>query len=164
MLDGYDLREFPGLGRVLFMTAAAEVGDVGQFGNVGGRVIGMGRQGAVAGFARHVRVPAGGADFGLAVMAYHAGILSGKGNRPLADVVERARTKVAVLSEGLGDYGAPNHEEDADSGQQNQRWPNQMDPVMKQAAQDYPLFGKGCCCDGRAVGAAGVKSVLGRAI
>ena len=69
MLDGYHLREFLGLGRVLFMTAAAKVGDIGQFRNVGGRVVGVERQGSVAGFARHVRVTAGGADFGLVVMA-----------------------------------------------------------------------------------------------
>ena len=67
----------------------------------------------------------------------------------MADGVERAGAIVAILSEGLGDHRAPNHEEDTDSGQQNQRWPNQMDPVMKQAAQDYPLFGKSCCGDGR---------------
>jgi hypothetical protein len=142
VLDGDHLREFPGLGRILFMTAAAEVGDIGPLGNVGSRVAGVGGQRTVAGFARDVRVPAGGADFGLVVVAHHTGILSCKGNGPLPDGIESAGAVVAVLSKSLGDDGATNDEEEADSGQQNQRWAHQMDPVMKQAAQDYPLFQK----------------------
>lgn len=138
VLGGDHLGEPLGLGRILFMTAPAEAADLGQFGDDGAGIVGVLRQRTVAAFAGNVGVFAGGSSFGLIVMAHHAGILAGEGDGPLADGGEGARTVVAVLSEVFGDDGATQHEEEADSGEQNDGGADEMSRVMKQTAQVGP--------------------------
>jgi len=103
VLGGDHLRKARGLGRVLFVTPAAEVGDSGQLGDVGGGVAGVLRQGTVAGFAGDVRVLAGGARFGFVIVAQNALVLAGVSNGEPADFFQRGGAEVAVLAEGLGD-------------------------------------------------------------
>ncbi len=67
----------------------------------------------MAGFAGDVGVAAAGAKLGLIVMAGDAGVLTGKGHRPLADHFERAWAIVAILTERLGDHGLPEQQEDS---------------------------------------------------
>jgi len=138
VLAGDHLGEPLGLGRILFMTAPAEAADLGQFGNNGAGIVGVLGERTVAAFAGDVGVFACGACFGLVVMAHHAGILAGDGDGPLADGGKGARTVMAVLSEVLGDDGAAQHEEEADSGEQNDGGADEMSRVMEQTAQVGP--------------------------
>ena len=85
VLGGDHLREGGRLGGVLFVAAAAEVGDIGQLGDVGGGVAGMLGEGTVAGFAGDVGVLAGGAGFGLVIVAQNALILAGVSDGALAE-------------------------------------------------------------------------------
>ena len=138
MLGSDHLGEPLGFGRILFMTAPAEAADLGEFGDDGAGVVGVLGEGAVAAFAGDVGVFAGGACFGLVVVARDAGILAGEGDGPLADGGEGTRTVVAVLSKVLGDDGAAEHEEEADSSEQNDGGAEQMSRFMEQAAQVGP--------------------------
>src|ERR1035438_3864667 len=79
VFGGGHLREVGGLGGVLFVAPAAEVGDIGQLGDVGGGVGGMLGEGTMAGFAGDVGVLAGGAGFGLVIVAHDALVLAGVG-------------------------------------------------------------------------------------
>ena len=90
VLGGGYLRKALRLGGVLFVAAAAEVGDIGQFGNVRRGIVGVLRQRAMARFAGDVGVFAGGASLGFVVVAHHAGVLPGVGDGVGADQVERA--------------------------------------------------------------------------
>jgi len=58
----------------------------------------------VARLASYVRVLSLSAHFRLIVVTHHALILAGIRNRPLSDLVERARPKVAVLTKILRDH------------------------------------------------------------
>jgi len=116
---------------VFLMAAPAEVRGVGKLGNVRCRIVGVLCQGAVAGFTGDVSVFARGSDRGLLVVTHHAGILPGKGDRVLANQIEHAWAIVTILSEGLGNNGAPDKEENQKTGQQNQSWPNQMGRIIE---------------------------------
>ena len=102
VLGGGHLREPGGFGRVLLMAAVAQIGHVGQFG-LDGRVAGVRRQRPVTGFAGDVSVLAGGAGFGLVIVAQNALVLAGVSDGALAEFGLRGGAVVAVLSEGLGD-------------------------------------------------------------
>lgn len=106
------------------MAAAAQVGDVGEFGNVGCRVIGVLRQWTVARFTGHMGVFAGGPDGGLVIVAHHAGILPGEGYGVLANQVEGTRPVVTILPECFGNDGAADDEEKCHTGDQDQGRPN----------------------------------------
>jgi len=118
VFGGDHLREVFRFGGVLFMAAPAQIGYLGKFGYMRGRIVRVGRQGAMAGFAGDVGVFAGGAGSGFAIVAHHAGILPGERDGVLADQVERPRTVVAVLSERLGNDGASHHQEGRHRGQE----------------------------------------------
>ena len=47
---------------------------------------------------------------------------------------------MAVLAEVFGDDGARTTKKDTQGGEQNQGRPNQVCPIMKQAAQEAPFF------------------------
>ncbi len=81
------LRKDSGLGRIFFMAAAAEVGDIGKLRLVRRRIVGSGVQvlGTMACLAGDARVLSGGTGFALIVMAQEAGILARVGNRLLPD-------------------------------------------------------------------------------
>ena len=140
MFGGDYLREVFGLGGVLLVAAAAEVGDSRQFGDVRGRIFGVLRQRPVAGFAGHVRVLAGGAGFAFVVVAHQAGVLPSIGEGVLADEVERAGAIVAVLPEGLGDNRTANYQEERHGSQQDQSGPHQMSGIAEQTAHRTPPF------------------------
>jgi hypothetical protein len=135
VFGGNYLRKGFGFGRILFMAAAAEVGDVRKFGLVRGRIVGRGVQvlRTVACLAGDVGVFAGGPRFPLIVVAHQAGILTCEGNRLLPDHLERRRPVMAVLSEIFGNNGGTNNQKQAEPGQQHQGGADQMARVPKQA-------------------------------
>ncbi|HLK69250.1 MAG TPA: hypothetical protein VKU19_37720 [Bryobacteraceae bacterium] len=118
VLGGDYLREFGRLGGVLLMTATTQVGNFGKFGDMRTGIVGMQRQGTVAGFAGHLGMLAGGPGGGLVSMTHHTSILSGKGSGMLAIEFERTWPIVAVLPECLWDNGAANYQEERQNGQQ----------------------------------------------
>ena len=134
------LRKVSRFRRVLLMAAAAQIGHVGQFGNVRLRVIGVLRQGTVAGFTSHMSMFARGPGFGRIVVTHDAGILPGEGYGVLADQVERAGPVVAILPECLGDDGVADYQKESHGGQQDQGGPNQMSGIAEQAAHQHPFF------------------------
>jgi len=140
---GFDLRKALRFRLVLLMAPAAQVGDVGQLGNVRRRVGGMLRQRAVARFTGHVQVFASGRGLGLVRVTKNAGILSGESDRVRADEFERAGPVVPILAECLGDDGATDGKEDSQSGDQDDSRPGQMSGIAKQLAQHCPLFRAG---------------------
>jgi len=101
------------------MAAAAQVGDIGQFGNVRRRVIRVLRQCAVARFTGHVGVFACGSGLGLVIVTHDAGILPGEGYGVLANQVEGARPVVTILPESLGNDSAADDQKERQSGQQD---------------------------------------------
>ena len=103
VLGGGHLREGRRLGRILFVTLAAEVGDIGELGDVGGGVVCMLREGTVAGFAGDVGVLTGGAGFGLVIVAQNALVLASVSDGALPDFRQRGGAVVPVLPKGLGD-------------------------------------------------------------
>ena len=133
-----DLGKASGLGGILFMTAAAEVGDLRQFGDVGGGIVGMLRQGSMAGFAGDMGMFAGAAGLALVLVAHQAGILAREGDGMLPHQVERPGPVMPVLPEGFGDDSAANHQKDCQGGQQNCGWPHQMSGIAEQTAHRHP--------------------------
>ena len=98
------------------------------------------RQGTVAGFAGHVGVLTGSPLFGFIVVAQDAGVLPGERDRMLPYQVERPRPVVPVLPEGLRDDGAADHQEDGQSGQQDQGRPKQMSGIAEPAPHANTTF------------------------
>jgi hypothetical protein len=105
---GRHLGEAFGLGRVLFMAGPAQVGDVGELRHVRGGIVGVFCQRPVAGFAGHVGVLAGAARGSFGIVAEGAGVLTGEGDRPRPNGIERTRPVMTVLSETLRDDGGAN--------------------------------------------------------
>ncbi len=116
MLGGDHLGKVSWLGGVLFMATPAEVGDVGQLRNVGRGIVGVLRQGSMAGLAGDMGMFARGACFGFVVMAEYAGVLPGVGDGVLANQRKRARAVVAVLAKSFGDNRAAYHQKHRQAG------------------------------------------------
>ncbi len=133
------LGEALGLGRVLFVAAAAEIGDVRKLRYVRGRVVGMLRLRTVTGLTSHLGVFAESPSLGLVVMAGHTGLLAGKRYGPKTDRVECGCAVMAELAEGLGDDRAAHHKEDPQGQDKNRRRLKQMGPISKQAEQRSSL-------------------------
>jgi hypothetical protein len=112
VFGGRHLRKVLRFCRVLLMAAAAEIGDIGEFGNVCRRVIRVLRQWTMARFTGHMGMLAGGSGGGLVIVTHDAGVLPGEGYLMLADQVERARPVVTILPKCLGDDDAADNEED----------------------------------------------------
>jgi len=93
----------------------------------------------MTGFARDAGVFAGCPDLSLIVVTEDAGGLPGIGDRPGPDHGESPWPIVTVLAEGLGNDRAADKQKDAETGQENQRGPNQMHPVSKNATHRHPL-------------------------
>ena len=136
VLGGGDLGEAFGFGSVLLMAAAAEVGHVGELGFCGGGVggIGMGGLGTVTGLAGDVGVTAGGADFGLILVAQDTSILAGVGDGARADELERGRPVMAILAEAFGDDGGTHNEEEAEGGEKDERGTDEMPGVAEETS------------------------------
>lgn len=139
VLPGDHLRERRGFGGILLVAAAAEVGDIGQFGLDCGGVIGMLGLRPVASFAGNAGVLAGGADFRLIVVTQNAGALPRISNGSRPDQCKGAGPVMAELAKGLRDDGAADNQENAENGQQDHRGTYQMDPVSKSATHGHPL-------------------------
>jgi len=138
VFDGRHLREALGFGGILFMTAPAEVGHLGQFGDDGAGVVGVFGQRPVAGFAGDVRMFAGGAGRSLLVMAHHAGFLSGVVHGVRADQVQRGWPVMPVLSEVFRNHSGPDDEKYTHAGNQDQGRADQVYPIAK-TAQGAPF-------------------------
>lgn len=136
-----DLGEGGRLGRVLFMAATAEIGDVGELGLGGGGVVGGGVRvlGSVTGFTGDVGMASGGAGGRLGVVAGDTGVLAGVGDGLGADGVERAGAEVAVAAEIFGDDRGAGDQEDGEADDQNDRGANQMGRVPEQTVQSNPF-------------------------
>ena len=113
VVGGGDLGEAFGLGRVLFVTATAEGGGVGQGWLQRGGIGSVARLRPVAGLAGDVGVASAGAGLGLIVVAGDAGVLAGEGYGPGARCLQRTRAVVAVLAERFGDHCLAHEQKDA---------------------------------------------------
>ena len=102
------------------MTANAQAGDFGEFGDMRSRIVGMFRQRAVASFAGYVGVFAGGTLLAFVVVTKNACILSGECDRMLPNQVQRAGTVVSILSKSFGYDRAADDEEDPKAGENDQ--------------------------------------------
>lgn len=91
-------------GGVFFVATAAKFGNIRQLGLEHSRIAGMLGLRSVTGLAGDMRMPTGGPDLRLVVMASNAGVLAGKRHGALPDHFERARAIVAVLAERPGDH------------------------------------------------------------
>ena len=140
-----DLRKVLGLGRILLMAAAAEVGDFGQLGYVGGGIVGVLRQRTMAGFAGDVGVFSRGARLAFVIVAHDAGLLAGVGDRMLANEVEGAGPVVAVLAESFGNDRAADYQEDHHGGEQDKGRPNQVSGIAEYAPHNTPPSRAGSC-------------------
>jgi hypothetical protein len=120
------LREARWFGRILLMTAPAQVGDIGQLRHVGHWVVRMFREGAMAGFAGDVRVLSHRARLSLIVVAEHARVLPGKSHGTRPDGIECGWAVVPVLAKPFGNDKGTDEQENAKDGRQNDRWPDQM--------------------------------------
>jgi hypothetical protein len=158
MLGGGHLGKGSWLGRVFFVAAPAEAGDVGQLRNVRRGIVGMLRQSAMTGFARYVSVLAGCARFGLVIMAEHAGVLPRVSDGPLPDQGERTGAIVTILSKRFGDNRAAHHQKNGKTGQQNQGRANQMTCVPHQTAHCSLFPRKPYLCAGCSHGALAISS------
>ena len=134
VFDSSDLGEPGGFGGILLMAAAAEVGDVGKLRDVGGRIVGMLGEGAVAGFAVDAGMFAGSLDLGHFVVAHDAGVLAGVGDGFLANEVEGAGPVVAVLAEAFRDDGGTDGEEQRKSREKDDGGADEMGPLPEYAA------------------------------
>ena len=139
VFGGDHLREGLRLGGVLFVAAAAEVGDIGELGDVGGGVVGMPGEGTVAGFAGDVGVLTGGASFGLVIVAHDALVLAGVRNGALAGFEQGGGAVVAVLAEGFGDDYGTYDEEDTKRGDKHSRGADEVTRIGENAAQTHLL-------------------------
>lgn len=128
------------LGRVPFMTTAAQVSDLGQLRRVRDGVGGVLRQRTVARFAGYVGVFAGGPGFGFLIVTKHAGVLPGEGYGMLADQVERTGAVVAILPKSLGDDGAADDKKGRQGGEQYQGRPQKMSGITEKAAHFTPFM------------------------
>ena len=86
----------------------------------------------VTGLAGNMGVFAGGAGLGFVVVAEDAGVLAGKGERPLADQIQCRRTIVAVLAESFRNNRAPNDQESSQPSQQNRGRADEMAGIPKE--------------------------------
>ena len=139
VFGGHDLRKSFWFSGILLVTAAAECADIGQHRFETGRIVRVFRLGAVTGFARNMSVPAGSARLGLVVMAEDASVLTSEGRRPLPDEIQRGGTIVAILAEGLRNYGAPNNQENSQSGEQDCRRADEMSGIPKKPHHSLAL-------------------------
>ena len=124
--DAIHLGEAFRLGGVFFMAAPAEVGYVGQFRHVGGWIVSVCGQRAMAGFTMHIRMLAAVMDFGFLVVAGGALASAGIGNGERGDHVKRTRPVVSIFPKVFGYHGGTNNQEHNNSGQQHQRRTNQV--------------------------------------
>jgi len=133
MLDRDYLREASGLGSVLFVTAAAEVGHVGEHRFVRRGVIGMVGLRAVAGFAGDMGMFAGRARFALVFMTHEAHVLAGENEGFRPDQVQSLRPVMAIFSESFRHHGGADGQKQAEAEKKNYCWTYQMARVPEQA-------------------------------
>ena len=133
-----DLGKSLGLRSVFFVAAAAEVGDIGQLGNIATFGLHMFRLGTVAGLASHPRMLSRVMHFGFGIVAEGALASARIGDRRGGDHVQRSRPVVSVFAKVFGYHDGANNQEDHHSGQQNQGRTNQVSRISEDATQCHP--------------------------
>jgi hypothetical protein len=136
--DGIDLRKPFRFCSVFFMTAAAEVDDVRQLGNIAAFSLDMFGLGTVTGLAGHSLVLSRIMNFGFCVVAESALASSRIGDRRGGNHVQRSRPVVAIFPKIFGDHGGAHDEEDHNSSQKDQRGTNQVSRIPEKATQGHP--------------------------
>jgi len=131
VFGGDHLWEALRLGRILFVAAAAEIGNIRQLRYVRGRIVRVLCLRPVTGLTGHVGVLAQCSRLGLVVMAGHASLLAGIRYGPLTDGIECGRTVVAELAKRLGNDRAAHHQEDPQGQDKNRCRLKQMGPISK---------------------------------
>ena len=143
VFGGRHLGEPLWLGRIFLMTASAQVGNLGQFGNMRRGIFGVLRQWTMAGFASYMGVFAGCSRFGLFVVAEDARILSRERYRMLPDGVQCPRPVVSVLSECFGDNCATDNQEEGEAGDEDECRTEKMSGIPEQSMQETSVFSEG---------------------
>ncbi len=136
--NGIDLRKPFRFGSVLFMAAAAEVGDVRQLGNIAAFSLDMLGLGTVAGLAGHSRVLSRVMNFGFGLVAESALASARIDDRRGGNHVQSSRPVMSVFTEVLGNHGGANDQEDNQSSQKDQSWTNQVSRISEKATQCHP--------------------------
>jgi len=136
--DRIDLGKTLRLGRVIFMAAAAEIGYVGQLGDIGGGVVRVFGQGAVAGFASNTRMLTPVMHLGFFIVAEGALASAGIGNWERGNGVERTRRVMSVFPKVLGHHGGAENQENTHCRQQDQPGTNQVSRISEKATQCHP--------------------------
>jgi len=117
MRDRIHLGEALGLGGILFVATPAEVGHIGQLGDMGRGVIRMLGQRSMARLAGHSRVLAAAVHFALCVVTHHTLFVAGISNRPGGDHVERTRAVVSIFPKVLGHHQGAENQKGSQSSQ-----------------------------------------------
>lgn len=99
MVLGVNLRKTLRLGRIRFMAAHAQCGNVGLLRFVPVRIVCVLGERAMAGLASHVRVFPLATLLGDFIMADRASSLAGERNWPSPNLTERCTAVVAILRE-----------------------------------------------------------------
>ena len=136
--NGFYLGKTFGLGRVFFVAAPAQVGDVGQLGHIGDRVIRMFGQRSVTGLATNSRVLSAAMHLGFILVAGGALASAGIGNWERGNGVERTRRVMSVFPKVLGHHGGAENQENTHCRQQDQPGTNQVSRISEKATQCHP--------------------------
>lgn len=112
VLRGCHLRKSLGLRRVLLVTARAEDSHIRQRRFTAPRIVRVSGLRTMARLAGNMRVPARRARFGLIVVTQDALRLPREGEWTRANHIQRRRTIMAVLAEGLRNHRVPNQQKD----------------------------------------------------
>ena len=135
---GIDLGKTLGLGSIFFVAAAAEVGDIGQLGDVPTFCLNVFCLGTVAGLASHSRMFSRVVHLGFGIVAEGALASARIGDGRGHDHVQGSRAIVSVEAKVLGDHDGANNQEDHHSGQKNECRANQMSRIPEDATQCHP--------------------------
>lgn len=133
-----DLGNSLGFGSIFFMAAAAEIGDIGQLGNVATFRLYVFCLGTVAGLARHTRMFSRIVHFGFGIVAERALASARIGDWRRRDHVQGSRAVVSVEPKVFGNHGGANDEEDNQSSQKDQSGTNQVSRIPEKATQCHP--------------------------
>ena len=113
---GIDLGKSLGLGSIFFMAAAAEIGDIGQLGDVPTFCLNVFCLRTVAGLAGHARMLSRIMHFGFGIVTEGALASARVGDWRGRDHVQGSRAIVSVQAKVFGYHDGANNQEDHHSG------------------------------------------------
>jgi hypothetical protein len=113
---GIDLGKSLGLGSIFFVAAAAEIGDIGQLGNVATFCLNVFCLGTVAGLAGHTRMFSCVVHFGFGIVAEGALASARVGDWRGRYHVQGSRAIVSVQAKVFGYHDGANNQKDHHSG------------------------------------------------